>query len=154
MYYAPKGESRREVEPYHLIFQWSSWYLWGWCVTRQDFRLFKLNRMADIQKEETFEKRLIPLPDFSQERVFPSVYSVKAVIHPDFKWRLVEEYGLESFIEQPDGTLLFSAGFTDKTSVICWIASFGEGAELLEPVELRQSILAFTEGIREKYVKK
>lgn len=154
VYYAPKGESRREVEPYHLIFQWSSWYLWGWCVTRQDFRLFKLNRMADIQKEETFEKRLVPLPDFSQERVFPSVYSVKAVIHPDFKWRLVEEYGLESFIEQPDGTLLFSAGFADKTSVICWIASFGEGAELLEPVELRQSILAFTEGIRQKYVKK
>ena len=28
-YYAPSGDSRREIEPYHLIFQWSGWYVWG-----------------------------------------------------------------------------------------------------------------------------
>lgn len=151
VYYAPKGESKREVEPYDLIFQWSSWYLWGFCMARQDFRLFKLNRMADIQAEESFEKRSVPLPDFSPEHVFPGVYSVKALIQPSFKWRLVEEYGLESFTQQPDGALLFSAKFTDKASIICWIASFGDGAELLEPAELRQSMLEFGEGIRRKY---
>lgn len=26
-YYAPKGEKRREIEPYYLIFKWSSWYV-------------------------------------------------------------------------------------------------------------------------------
>ena len=120
-------------------------------MARQDFRLFKLNRMADIQAEESFEKRSVPLPDFSPEHVFPGVYTVKALIQPSFKWRLVEEYGLESFTQQPDGTLLFSAKFTDKASIICWIASFGDGAELLEPPELRQSMLEFGEGIRRKY---
>lgn len=64
----------------------------------------------------------------------------------------MEEFGPESFIEQSDGTLLFSFGFTDKTSIIGWIASFGDGAELLEPSELRQDILAFAEGIRKKYL--
>ena len=28
-YYAPSGESNRRVEPYYLVFQWSSWYVWG-----------------------------------------------------------------------------------------------------------------------------
>lgn len=28
-YYAPSGESERTVEPYYLVFRWSSWYLWG-----------------------------------------------------------------------------------------------------------------------------
>ena len=44
LYYAPKGESRRIIEPYYLIFRWSSWYVWGWCRLRKDLRLFKLNR--------------------------------------------------------------------------------------------------------------
>ena len=28
-YYAPSGESNRRVEPYYLVFRWSSWYVWG-----------------------------------------------------------------------------------------------------------------------------
>ena len=50
-YYAPSGESERTVEPYYLVFQWSSWYVWGWCLERKDYRLFKLNRMDLTYKE-------------------------------------------------------------------------------------------------------
>ncbi len=150
-YFAPRGESRRIVEPYHLIFQWSSWYLWGWCGCREDFRLFKLVRMTELQVGEAFEKRAVPLPDLSSERVFPHLYQVKAKIQPEYKWRLIEEYGPESFAVQPDGTLLFSFGFTDKDTVVRWVASFGDGAELLEPEELRKDVAAFAEGIKGKY---
>lgn len=151
-YFAPKGESIRIIEPYHLIFQWSSWYVWGWCIKRQDFRLFKLNRMTNLQMEESFEKRAVPLPDLSEKKIFPDTYQVKARIQPQYQWRLIEEYGPESFTRQSDGSLLFSSGFTDKASIVCWIASFGEGAELLEPVEFRQDVLAFAEGIRRNYI--
>ena len=47
-YYAPSGEGERTVEPYYLVFRWSSWYLWGWCADRRDYRLFKLNRMDKV----------------------------------------------------------------------------------------------------------
>lgn len=151
-YFAPKGESQRTVEPYYLVFQWSNWYLWGWCKTKEDFRLFKLRRMSDLQMSDPFEKRAVPLPDLSPERVFPQMYQVKAKIQPEYKWRLIEEYGSGSFEEQPDGTLLFSFGFTDKQSIVGWIASFGDGAELLEPEEFRKDILKFAQGIRKKYL--
>ena len=152
-YHAPKGESRRTIEPYDLLFQWAGWYVWGWCVKREDFRLFKLGRMTELQMGEVFEKcSKPPLPDLSPERIFPNAYQVKARIQPEYKWRLVEEYGPDSFIEQPDGTLLFSFGFVDKTSIVGWIASFGGGAELLEPSEFRKDVLEFAEGIRRKYL--
>ncbi len=112
-YFAPKGESLRIIEPYHLIFQWSSWYVWGWCTERQDFRLFKLNRMTSLQMDASFEKRPVPLPDLSPKQIFPDVYQV--------------------------------------TSIVCWIASFGDGAELLEPAQFRKDILEFAEGICRKY---
>ena len=53
-YFAPKGTSQREVEPYYLLFHWSAWYVWAWCRTRQDFRLFKLGRMTDLSPGAPF----------------------------------------------------------------------------------------------------
>lgn len=150
-YYGLKQESERIVEPYDLIFQWSSWYLWGWCTARKDFRLFKLNRMTDLRSGERFEGRTVLVPDLSMEHVFPYIYQVKARIRPEYKWKLVEEFGTDSFIVQEDGWLLFSFGFTDKNSIICWIASFGGGAELLEPAEFRKDIVEFARKIEENY---
>ncbi|MDE7310870.1 MAG: YafY family transcriptional regulator [Eubacterium sp.] len=150
-YYAPKGESERVIEPYHLIFQWASWYVWGYCTVRQDFRLFKLNRMNGLHTGTVYQKRPAPLPDLSSTQVFPHNYTVKALIHPRFKWRLIEEYGTGCFTEQPDKNLLFSAGFTEPSMIVSWIASFGGGAELLEPKELRMEVLAFAEEICRKY---
>ena len=151
-YHAPSGESSRLVEPYDLIFQWAGWYLWGWCRTRENFRLFKLNRMTELADAGSFEKRPASLPDLSQERVFPHVFQVKARIEPEYRWRLIEEYGADSFQEQEDGSLLFTFGFTDKTGIVGWIASFGGGAELLEPEELRCELAQFGENIRKRHL--
>lgn len=151
-YYAPKGESKRAIEPYHLVFQWGSWYIWGWCLSRKAFRLFKLNRMEQLQLAgQVFEKRQVPLPDLSTETVFPNVYEVKALFAPECKWRLVESYGCDSFCEQSDGRLLFSFGFTDKESVLSWILTFGDEAELLEPKEFRKDLLELGRKLQEKY---
>ncbi len=152
LYFAPNRESSRTIEPYDLIFQWANWYIWGFCEARKDYRLFKLGRMTDLKMGEPFEKRLSPLPDLAQGNVFPYTCQVKAKIQPEYKWRLIEEFGPESFTAEPDGTLLFTSGFTDNTSIIGWIASFGGGAELLEPAGLRQDILAFAEEIRKKHL--
>ena len=46
-------------------------------------------------------------PDFALERIFPTKYQVCACFEPACRWRLVEEYGADSFTVQPDGRLLF-----------------------------------------------
>ena len=73
-YFAPGRESQRTVEPYYLVFHWSAWYLWGWCRSREDFRLFKLVRMTELSVGEEFAPREVPLPDFDDARIFPTVY--------------------------------------------------------------------------------
>ena len=60
-YFAPNGDSMRVIEPYHLIFQWSSWYVWGYCTSKQDYRLFKLTRITDLKLTgEKSQKREAP----------------------------------------------------------------------------------------------
>ena len=153
-YASPNKDSKRRIEPYYLIFEWNNWYVWGWCSTRKDYRLFKLGRMTGIQTEEGFQKREAPYPNLSTEHVFPVRYQVKAIIQPQYKWRILEEYGTDSFREQEDGTLLFTFGFTDSTAIQTWVLSFGEGIEILEPVEIREKLKEFGKNLYTKYTKR
>ena len=66
----------------------------------------------------------------------------------------MEEYGADSFAVQPDGFLLFRRGFPDADSVIIWILTFGDGAELLEPVELREQLGALVSRLAQRYEKR
>lgn len=154
LYYAPKGESERTIEPYYLIFRWSSWYVWGWCKDRKDFRLFKLNRMENVRiSNEIFSGREALLPDLRDERVFPGGIRVKALFEPDCKWRLVEEFGPNCFEEQKDGRLLFRADYTDKENMLTWLLTFRDKAELLEPEELRDELRNSILQMKNKYDK-
>ena len=152
VYYSSKGESVRCIEPYYLIFRWTSWYVWGWCKNREDFRLFKLDRMDNLQiSERVFLKRKAPLPDLSNERVFPGGIKVKALFDQECKWRLVEEFGSGSFVEREDGKLLFQAEYTDKDYLVTWLMTFRDKVELLEPEEIRTEIRVSIERMKKMY---
>lgn len=152
LYFAPNGDSVREVEPYYLIFKWSSWYVWGWCGKREDFRLFKLNRM-DMPEMcgETFSPRDVRMPDLSVEKIFPGGIRVKALFEPEMKWRLVEEFGPHCIEEQEDGRLLFQKDETDFENILSWLMTFGSKVEVLEPVRAREELLKNARNMMEMY---
>lgn len=151
-YFSPKGESQRTIEPYMLVFRWGSWYVWGFCLEKQDFRLFKLNRMLHLNRGETFVKREYPPYEVEATQVFPITINVTAVFDGSMKWRLIEEYGIDSFEEQEDGSLLFRFGFADKENLFSWLLSFGWQVELLEPRELCEEFYQTVKKIAQKYV--
>ena len=154
-YYSPGGDTKREIEPYYLIFKWSSWYAYGFCLLREDFRLFKLNRMDSIVHGEVFDRRSeIPLPELSNEKVFPAKGRVKAVFDPSMKWQLVEEYGVGSFEEQPDGSLLFEHEYSDDEGLISWMLSCRDKVTVIEPESVRDKLYEIACDMAEKYERK
>lgn len=170
-YYAPSGESIRTIEPYYLVFQWSSWYVWGCkvsggdlscanrsgterCLDHEDYRLFKLNRMDRVtETDKDFVCRDVPMPDLSTEKIFPGGIRVKALFTPDMKWRLVEEFGPRCFTETDDGRLLFTADYTDMDNLVTWLMTFGAKVEVLEPSEARSIIRRNAEETIQIYAK-
>lgn len=151
-YCAPGGDSTRTVEPNKLVFRWSSWYLHAWCRERADWRLFKLTRMQDLQvQEDTFTPRPAPDPIAPLEQIYPAALPAAIRFTPAARWRLVDEYGPESFTRQEDGTLLFRRGFPDKEELFRWTLSFQDQAELIEPAELRRELADRLKKIYEKY---
>lgn len=151
-YYAPKGNSKRSIEPYYLIFKWSSWYVWGWCTEKKDFRLFKLNRMDALLKEDTtFIPRKVPMPNLSDEKIFPGGIRVKALFTKDSQWRLVEEFGIRCFTENEDGTLLFTADYTNKENLLSWLLTFGDKVKVLEPAWVQEEMVRIAKNIIKAY---
>ena len=52
---------------------------------------------------------------------------------------------------EPDGRLRFTGGFPDADSVLSWVLTFGNKAELLEPEELRERLWDLTAALADRY---
>ena len=151
-YYAPSGESKRSIEPYYVVFKWTSWYVYGWCRKRKDYRLFKLNRMDQVREtEQSFSCRNAPVPALTSELAFPRNIILKALFEPDMKWRLVEEFGTDCYEVQDDGRLLLVRDYSDMENLTMWMLTFGDKVEVLEPVEVREKLKNMAESMIRKY---
>lgn len=138
-YYYEKGEAQRRIEPYRLIFKWSSWYVFGFCLDRQAYRLFKLNRLWDLQiNEETYSDREIPEEELSfGDYLAEATFHLKAIFAKSEKHRLIEEYGIDSYSVCQDEKLLFERDFASYENMREWIFGFGDKVSVLAPKELQ-----------------
>ncbi|MDF2905986.1 MAG: DNA-binding transcriptional regulator [Herbinix sp.] len=151
-YYSNKGDSLRQIEPYYLTFQWAGWYVFGYCLDRQDFRLFKLNRLWELKDSEIiFQPREISEEERDFERYFRNEVSITLLFDADVKYRLIDEYGIECFTVQEDGKLLFRTGFANKDYMLSWILSFGDKVEVVNPKGLKQEMKKIAENILKHY---
>lgn len=137
-YFYQKGEGIRKIEPYHLIFKWSSWYVFGYCLDREAYRLFKLNRLWNICfLGEGFMPRKIPEKELQFDHYFSSnSIHLKALFSSSEKYRLIEEYGIDSYQITDTGQLLLERDFVSYENMRAWIFSFGDKVSVIEPVQL------------------
>lgn len=150
-YYYTKGEEMREIEPYFIEFRWSSWYVFGWCCSRRDFRRFKLNRLWHLAlTEEYFTTRSIPEEKANASDAFPDPYKIDLLFDKSVRFRLIEEYGPDCYEEVENG-LLMHLPYTNKQYIFSWLLGFGDKAELLSPQHIRAEFLTIAVNIIKKY---
>lgn len=151
-YYYEKGQGRRTIEPYKLVYRWAAWYVWGWCLEREAFRLFKLNRLWALESgPDTFVPRELPLRELDFDRHFSAgTVRLRALFAISQKYRLVEEYGIGCFREE-NGRLLLERDFASYQNMREWVLSFGDQAEVLEPEELRADLRLQAKNLLKQY---
>lgn len=76
---------------------------------------------------------------------------VKALFQPETKWRLIEEFSVQSFKQLEDGTLLFQMDYTDEDNLVRWLLSFGEKVKVLEPKSVRDKLLETARQVLRTY---
>lgn len=146
-YYSQSGEGVREIEPYSLIYRWSSWYVWGRCRKKEDWRMFKLNRMQCLAITDTTYTRINAKPPIIEDYAYPDQIKAKIAVDASYKWRLIDEFGPDSFTVGADGRLILTFGFKEKDYLFSWIMGFCGNAELIEPIELRTELIGIADKI-------
>lgn len=57
---AKNERSSREMEPVRLLYKHGTWYVYGWCRTRGEYREFRISRMTGLSvTAEAFQRRRI-----------------------------------------------------------------------------------------------
>ncbi len=150
-YYYRKGQVKRKVEPYFVVFKWTAWYVLGWCIERANFRLFKLNRLWDLSiTDEVFMPREVPLETISLDNALPDQNKIEILFDRSVRFRLIEDYGLHCYTETDRG-LLMKLNYTNRENAIAWVLSFGDQAEVLAPPDVRDEIAAIVRKLAARY---
>ena len=150
-YFYEKGETQRRIAPYTVVFQWTSWYVFGFCTQRQDWRMFKLNRLWSLSlTDETFPMREVPPEKWDFGSNLTETHTVKALFDKSAKYLLVESYGPDSFCETEEG-LYFQTGYTNRGYMVSWLLGFGDKVKALSPPELVCEMQATAKNILAHY---
>ncbi|MCI7768655.1 MAG: YafY family transcriptional regulator [Oscillospiraceae bacterium] len=151
-YYSPERTEERKIEPYRLIFQWSSWYVWGFCEKRQNYRMFKLSRMTDLKNTHTsFEKRNIPEYTCDKLRHTKGDFLAKVRFNKSVKWRIIDEFGTVLPRYDDEGNIYLDFSWMDKPSLFRYILTFGDDAEIISPESARKEFSELVKKISDKY---
>ncbi|MCL2397378.1 MAG: YafY family transcriptional regulator [Defluviitaleaceae bacterium] len=151
-YYYEKGESRRCIEPYLVVFQWTSWYIFGFCMERTDWRMFKLVRLWNLSVcDEKYAPREVPADRRDFNSHLTDDVKLAAVFDKSVKYQLIETYGLDCYHEAAEG-LFVEIGFTNRKHMLAWLLGFGEKVRVLEPVDIAEDIQTAAKNILMRYV--
>ena len=129
----------RTAEPYRLVLKNSQWYWQGYCYARNDFRLFKLSRMSNLQLlAETFVPREHPKPqlDFSDAAATRQT-TITLRIHKSILERVLDYIASEDIT--PDGADHYIVRYPliENDYYYGILLSFGDKCECLEPPHVR-----------------
>lgn len=150
-YYNTNGEkSERIVEPLQIWFKDKSWYLIAFCKLKQDYRIFKIARIKEIEiLEEHFERDL--QQESKKEKCNFKTITLKLEISKKMAYRVYDEFEDSEITKKDDGSFIINVEYPENEWVYGYILSFGEYLKVLSPERVKRTIKNKIEKILKNY---
>ena len=151
-YNSSKAEKiNRKVKPIRLLFKEQDWYLYAFCLLRNDFRYFKLSRMKDLEVlainyEDNFENAVL-----KKELKYENIVNIKLKFDKSVAFRVYDEFN-EAIEEDEKGNLYVEIKIPNNYKLYNYIFSFGSNVEILEPKEIRNQFKNIIDELAKKYI--
>ena len=129
----------RTVAPYQLVLKGGHWYLYGYCHSRSDYRLFRLSRMSDLlKKQETFVPRDYPQPILDFVNITETIQTEITIrIHRSVLDRVLEYCTCDRFLPDGDAHYIVHFPFVENEYYYDILLGFGDKCECLAPSHIR-----------------
>lgn len=127
--------STRIIQPLKLSYKSKEWYLKAFCMKQQDFRIFKLNRILEL---ELSENTFIPRPYPDQNNDLQKICSrIVLLFSKEIAYRVYDEFDETEIECQRNGDLMVCSEMPVDSWLIGYLLSFGVQVEIIEPKYLK-----------------
>lgn len=141
--------SERIVHPLKMSYKSMSWYLKAYCTEKQDYRIFKLTRIVDLEVlADVFCKSSFPE---SQEVPGQAYITIVLRFSQNMSYRVYDEFDNTRVNKKENGDLIVSVEMPEDEWLIGYLLSFGTQVDIIEPAYLRKMVAEQAKKIYEKY---
>lgn len=140
--------SERIVQPLKMSYKSMSWYLKAYCTEKQDYRIFKLTRMIELEVlSDTFCKKTFPELDEMAGQVYRTIVLRFA---KEISYRVYDEFDNTQISTDENGDLIVSVEMPEDEWLIGYLLSFGTQVDIVEPLYLKAIVAKQAKEIYEK----
>ncbi len=143
----------RTIEPMTLIFKGYTWYLFGYCCAKEDYRLFRISRMKELRVlDGQFTRKQMSYSEYSMKDEDRSKWiPITLKFSPDIRMRVEEYFGDHIKEINKTGEIIVRISFPNDEWLYSTILGFGEKVEVIEPASVREIVLEKVKKISAKY---
>ncbi|WP_027632763.1 helix-turn-helix transcriptional regulator [Clostridium hydrogeniformans] len=138
-----RKKDKRCIEPYKLILKENNWYLQGYCTLREDFRVFKLSRISNL---EILESIFVPR-EFKSKPLDGSgwidkrLITIKLLVDWSLREQMVERCGEENIKAYGEDKFIVEFPFVEDDLGYDILIGFGDKCECLAPENVRVELI-------------
>lgn len=152
-YFGSNRESTlRRVEPLRLVFKSKDWYLYGFCLMRNDYRFFKLTRIREMEVLADVYSRELPITySVGKSIETQNTIVIKLKFDKKMAFRVYDEF-IGDVTEDEQGDLYVQTNLPANDTLYSYLFSFMDYVEVLEPEKVREQMQNKLASMQKKYV--
>lgn len=138
-----RKKDKRCIEPYKLILKENNWYLQGYCTLREDFRVFKLSRISNLEILESiflpreFKSKPLDGSGWIDKRLI----TIKLLVDWSLREQMVERCGQDNVKAYGEDKFIVEFPFVADDLGYNILMGFGDKCECLAPENVRVELI-------------
>lgn len=140
--------TERIIQPLKLLYKSMSWYLKAYCTLKQDYRIFKLTRIMNIEVlTDSFSNKEFPKLEMTSTPVYKKII---LRFPKEAAYRVYDEFDITQVKIQTNGDLIVSTEMPEDAWLIGYLLTFGTQVDIIEPMYLKNILAEQARKIYEK----
>ena len=142
------NKSKRKIYPIKMMYRAKEWYIKAYCIDRADFRIFKFNRIIEMQiLSEEFTPMEYPK---SADEPKQKYNTISLCFPKEMAYRVYDEFEASDIKEMENGDLIVTTEMPEDNWLIGYLLSFGTQVTVIEPAYLKKILSDEAKKIYEK----
>lgn len=143
LYYNSLGEvSQRRCQPLKMVYKDKAWYLYAYCLKRNDYRLFRISRIKELLVTDQYFKSYSEM----KESVFPLMeemgkpITIELSFPKEVSYRVYDTFE-DDIIKWNGQEIRVNVTLPETEWLYSFIMSFGNQISILYPISLKEKII-------------